>query len=104
MAEQNIINKVIKVKEDNIIYTLYNQEYIQNMINDKYDILNYYKGHIPSLGKSAKQERNAYMLIKNKETNEEIYAMFCEEDKITFFDKQYLDIILKQNCNKIIFK
>lgn len=73
---------------------LYNKDLIiKKVINNDYEILKYFNGHIPSLGTSANQERNPYMLIKDKNTNEEFYGMFCEEDAITYFSKESLDLV-----------
>lgn len=66
------------------------KNYCENIINENYDIINSYEGHILQLGKFAGEYRNPYWLVLDKENGEEFYIMYCSNDVFFKFSKQHL--------------
>lgn len=72
------------------------------LLQDKYDIIRSFTGHIPNVGKSAGEILNSYWLVNdiNNKLNK-FYVMYCKIDSLCLFSEKSLNyILINQNNNK----
>lgn len=90
--ENNDIKKIEKYDIETLKYTYIDYE---NVLNDKYYIIEKYEGHSSCNGRFSGKILNPYYLVYELNDNDKIefYIMFCSDNSYFYFSKKNLDIV-----------